>query len=89
MGHHFDLYQTLVVTAPAGPGGSSARFQVGTLAAASAGAGGPTSRLCLLRIWEALNRRYDEWIGSFTLCPVLTVETDNLNYVSDSAVWRR
>ena len=28
-----------------------------------------------------LNRLYDEWAGSFTLSPVLTVDTDNLDYV--------
>jgi deoxyadenosine/deoxycytidine kinase len=28
-----------------------------------------------------LNRLYDEWASSFSLCPVLTVETDRLNYV--------
>jgi deoxyadenosine/deoxycytidine kinase len=28
-----------------------------------------------------LNDLYDGWTASFTLCPVLTVETDNLDYV--------
>jgi deoxyadenosine/deoxycytidine kinase len=28
-----------------------------------------------------LNALYDEWASGFTLCPVLTVETDDLNYV--------
>lgn|SRR5574341_805938 len=30
---------------------------------------------------EQLNQLYDRWVANFTLCPVLTVETDNLNYV--------
>lgn len=28
-----------------------------------------------------LNQLYDEWITGFKLCPVLTVDTDNLDYV--------
>lgn len=30
---------------------------------------------------DQLNGLYDEWVGSFSLCPVLTIETDNLDYV--------
>jgi deoxyadenosine/deoxycytidine kinase len=30
---------------------------------------------------EQLNKLYDEWVGRFSLCPVLTIETDNLDYV--------
>ena len=30
---------------------------------------------------DQLNVLYDEWIGRFSLCPVLTIETDNLDYV--------
>ncbi|MFC2015934.1 deoxynucleoside kinase [Chloroflexota bacterium] len=29
-----------------------------------------------------LNHLYGEWVDSFTLCPVLTVPTDNLNFAS-------
>ena len=32
-----------------------------------------------------LNHRYDEWIGGFNVCPVLTVPTDNIDFVHDSA----
>ena len=31
-----------------------------------------------------LNRLYDEWIEQFTLCPVLTIPTDNLDFVRNS-----
>jgi deoxyadenosine/deoxycytidine kinase len=31
---------------------------------------------------EQLNRLYEEWINSFTLCPVLTVPADDLDYVA-------
>lgn len=34
---------------------------------------------------ERLNRYYDDWIASFTLCPVLTVPTDNLDFVRNGA----
>jgi len=30
---------------------------------------------------EQLNRLYEEWIERFTLCPVLTIPTDNLDFV--------
>lgn len=29
-----------------------------------------------------LDSFYDEWLGSFDLCPVLTIHTDNLDYVN-------
>jgi deoxyadenosine/deoxycytidine kinase len=32
---------------------------------------------------EQLNRRYDEWLRRFELCPVLTIETDQLDYAHD------
>lgn len=31
---------------------------------------------------ERLNALYEAWIANFTLCPVLTVPTDDLNYVA-------
>jgi deoxyadenosine/deoxycytidine kinase len=31
---------------------------------------------------ESLNQLYDQWIDTFTLCPVLTVPADQLNYVA-------
>lgn len=34
---------------------------------------------------EQLNSIYDRWVQHFTLCPVLTVETDNLDYVHDGS----
>ncbi len=32
---------------------------------------------------ERLNRYYEEWMAAFTLCPVLTVPTDDLDFVSN------
>ena len=32
-----------------------------------------------------LNHRYDEWLRRFELCPVLTIETDNLDLVGNDA----
>jgi deoxyadenosine/deoxycytidine kinase len=34
---------------------------------------------------ENINALYEEWIKNFTLCPVLTVPADHLNYVAYSA----
>jgi deoxyadenosine/deoxycytidine kinase len=36
-----------------------------------------------------LNDLYDAWVEGFTLCPVLTVETDNLNFVADDSKLER
>lgn len=40
-----------------------------------------------------LNVLYDAWVSDFRLCPVLTVDTNNLNYVEDKAhldqIWTR
>ena len=33
----------------------------------------------------SLNELYDDWVERFALCPVLTVETDNLDYVQHDA----
>ena len=33
---------------------------------------------------EQLNRLYEEWIAGFSLCPVLTVPSDDLDYVAHS-----
>lgn len=42
---------------------------------------------------QDLNRLYDEWAASFTLSPVLTVDTDNLDYVQHEdhleQIWER
>jgi deoxyadenosine/deoxycytidine kinase len=35
-----------------------------------------------------LNRRYDEWLRRFELCPVLTIETDDLDFAHDVAARR-
>ena len=34
---------------------------------------------------ERLNQLYQEWVDQFTLCPILTVPADNLNYVAHEA----
>ena len=31
---------------------------------------------------EQINRLYEEWISNFSLCPVLTVPADDLDYVA-------
>ncbi len=34
---------------------------------------------------QRLNDLYEQWIAGFTLCPILVVETDHLNYVRDES----
>jgi deoxyadenosine/deoxycytidine kinase len=35
-----------------------------------------------------LNRRYEEWLRRFELCPVLRIETDELDFAHDPAARR-
>jgi deoxyadenosine/deoxycytidine kinase len=35
-----------------------------------------------------LNRRYEEWLRRFELCPVLTIETDALDFAHDVSARR-
>ena len=37
---------------------------------------------------EQLNRRYEEWLRRFEICPVLTIETDTLDFAHDVAARR-
>jgi len=37
---------------------------------------------------EHLNRRYDEWLRRFELCPVLRIETDDLDVAHDASARR-
>ena len=37
---------------------------------------------------EQLNRRYEEWLRRFEICPVLTIETDALDFAHDVAARR-
>ena len=37
---------------------------------------------------EHLNRRYDEWLRRFEMCPVLRIETDELDFAHDAAARR-
>ncbi len=38
---------------------------------------------------EALNRRYDEWIATFGLAPVVNVDTDGMDFVTDERDYQR
>lgn len=86
---YYDLYQTLVALLRPPDLVVYLRAQVPTLASRIAGRGRDYEQAVPSAYLEALNHRYDEWIGNFTLCSVLTVETDNLNYVSDNASLER
>lgn len=37
---------------------------------------------------EQLNRRYDEWLRRFEICPILRIETDTLDFAHDVAARR-
>ncbi|MCS6939126.1 MAG: deoxynucleoside kinase [Roseiflexaceae bacterium] len=48
----------------------------------------PAERAIPSAYLEHLNRRYDEWLRRFELCPVLRIETDDLDFAHDAAARR-
>ncbi|MGB9775150.1 MAG: deoxynucleoside kinase [Anaerolineae bacterium] len=60
------------------------RASVPTLMARIAQRGRPFERNIAPEYLEQLNELYEEWIGRFNLCPVLTVPSDRLDFVANS-----
>ncbi len=59
------------------------RASVPTLMARIAQRGRPFERSIMPEYLEQLNGLYEEWIGRFNLCPVLTVPSDRLDFVAN------
>lgn len=55
-----------------------------TLQQRIAGRNRPSERQISDAYLEHLNRRYDEWLRRFDLCPVLTIDTDDLDIIKDA-----
>jgi deoxyadenosine/deoxycytidine kinase len=60
------------------------RASVPTLMVRIAQRGRPFERNIAPEYLEQLNELYEEWIGQFNLCPVLTVPSDRLDFVANS-----
>jgi deoxyadenosine/deoxycytidine kinase len=59
-----------------------------TLLARINGRSRPYERVIPVDYLAQLNRRYEEWLRRFEICPVLTIETDGLNFAHDVAARR-
>jgi deoxyadenosine/deoxycytidine kinase len=64
------------------------RASIPTLLERINGRSRPYERAIPASYLEQLNRRYEEWLRRFELCPVLTIETDALDFAHDIAARR-
>ena len=76
------LYQTLLRFLPSPDLVVYLRASVDTLLARIQKRAREYERSISREYLEMLNVAYENWIANFTLCPVLTVPSDNLNFVS-------
>ena len=92
-GSYFELYQTLTRMLRPPDLVIYLSASVPTLRRRIAGRGRDYERNIADSYLHDLNRLYDEWSASFTLSPVLTVDTDNLDYVQYDEhldqIWQR
>ncbi len=76
------LYETLVEFLPPPDLVIYLRASVPTLLQRIARRGRDYERSISAEYLDGLNMLYEKWIGGFTLCPVLTVPVDHLDYVA-------
>jgi len=79
-----ELYEVLSALLPPPDLVVYLRASVPTLMARIAQRGRPFERNIAPEYLEQLNELYEEWIGRFNLCPVLTVPSDRLDFVANS-----
>lgn len=79
-----ELYEVLSALLPPPDLVVYLRASVPTLMARIAQRGRPFERSIMPEYLEQLNGLYEEWIGKFNLCPVLTVPSDRLDFVANS-----
>ena len=78
---YFELYQTLAHLLKPPDLVIYLRASTPTLRRRIAGRGREYERNIADSYLQDLNQLYDEWVSNFRLSPVLTVDTDNLDYV--------
>ncbi len=90
---YFELYQTLTRLLKPPDLVIYLRASPPTLRRRIEGRGREYERNIADQYLQDLNRLYDEWAAAFTLSPVLTVDTDNLDYVQNdehlAQIWSR
>jgi deoxyadenosine/deoxycytidine kinase len=84
-GSYLELYQVLVNFLPPPDLVVYLRASVETLGHRIRHRGRDYERTITTGYLEQLNGIYEEWIARFSLCPVLTVPADDLDYVSHSS----
>ncbi len=80
-----ELYQVLMEFLPPPDLVIYLRASVNTLQARIEQRGRAYERTISAEYLERLNSLYDAWISKFSLCPVLSVPADNLNFVAQPA----
>lgn len=78
-----ELYQVLVLFLPPPDLVIYLRASVPTLLGRISLRGRAYERTISADYLEDLNELYESWVDSFNLCPILTVPSDNLNYVAE------
>jgi len=84
-GVYQDLYQILIALLPPPNLVVYLRTSVDTLLARIASRGRGFEASIPREYLASLNMLYEEWINSFTQCPVLIIPSDNLNLVAREA----
>jgi deoxyadenosine/deoxycytidine kinase len=82
---YWELYRTLCMLLKPPNLVVYLRASVSTLLRRIDQRGRPYERAISPEYLEQLNQLYERWVDRFTLCPVLTVETDALDYVQHDA----
>ena len=80
-----ELYEVLTLFLPSPDLVVYLRASVPTLQRRIALRGREFEREISVAYLEQLNELYEEWIASFTLCPVLTIPADDLDFVQNHA----
>ncbi len=92
-GAYYELYQTLALLLPPPDLVIYLQASVATLKRRIAQRGRDYEREISEAYLQQLNAMYDAWANSFSLSPVLIVNTDNLDYVQNGAhldqIWAR
>ena len=79
---YWDLYQTVITILPPPDLVIYLQASVPVLQARIRQRGRDYEQEIAVEYLTRLNELYDEWVEGFTLCPVLTVPTDDLNFVA-------
>jgi deoxyadenosine/deoxycytidine kinase len=82
---YWDLYQTVITILPPPDLVIYLQASVPVLQERIRARGRDYEQQIAAEYLTQLNDLYEEWVDGFTLCPVLTVETDNLNPVADNS----